>query len=185
MRKYCSVCALALAAVCSGLAQPPGVSAARITLPWSAGWDIFTEPLNYRHSFVSFDQSAATNNIQVLYRLEGAVPNSQHLVGIDLYWGPVGTPSTGMCVTDFGQFTASNCGYACRQGICRTYNSFELGVVTANSSGNASFTRTVRSVTPGTYELQYFVRETTEPPSYVIYQAPAPYGSGTVTLTVP
>ncbi len=156
----------------------------RNDMPWRPGWDDFNQPLDYTGSFVTFEQGPAADNLHIVYSLLQSVPNTAHLVGIDLYWGPVGVPSTSQCLTNFGQFPASNCAYTCRQNVCRTYNSFELGTITLDANGNGKLALTVDGLAPGSYEAQFYVREPGNDFSEVIYQAPAPYGVGTVFITI-
>lgn len=174
---------LAILALSGVLVSVAGAS--DFLLPWTAGWDLFDRPLNYSRSFVAFHQPANTRNVQVFVHLDSALPGIPHLVGMNLYWGPEGTPGTGMCQAHFGQFSASNCAYACRQNICRTYNSFELGVLITGEHGNGNLSLTATNVKPGNYEAQFYVRGYGPPASPVIYQAPAPYGLGTIKFTVP
>lgn len=161
-----------------------GAFAQTTVMPWHPGWDYFNRPLNYLTSFAAYAQAPQAKDLSVVYHLEHALPHTAHIVGLNLYWGPAGTPSTGLCVPHFGQFPASNCAYACRQNICRTYNSFELGALATGADGSALHALTVHGLAPGIYELQFYVREQGTANSGVIYQSPAPYGVGTVFITV-
>src|SRR5215472_8267055 len=120
-----------------------------VGVTWSPGWDYLNRPLDYAHSVAHLDESASTHQVKIAYALREASPNATHVAGVHLFWGPAGTPSLGKCLRSFGQFGASNCAYACRQGMCRTYNSFELCRFTTDAQGNGGCSVIINGVRSG------------------------------------
>ena len=161
------------------------IVATHVTMTWSPGWDIQNRPLNHHQSFVTFDQSQPSRSVTFTYQLQHAVPNTTHIAGIHLFWGEAGTSRIGLCLHRFGQFGASGCAFTCRQWTCRTYNSFELCKIRTDASGNGGCSAIVMGVAPKRYELELDVRDTGDPVSGVIYQSPGPYGTGTLSFTMP
>ena len=51
-------------------------AASATTLKWTAGWDNFSEPLNYKKSKVTFSVNATTKKLTVTYTLVSATPAS-------------------------------------------------------------------------------------------------------------
>jgi hypothetical protein len=156
-----------------------------VSMTLSPGWDVLSRPLDYHHSSASLDESASQRAVAIQFRLQGATPNTAHLAGIHFFWGPAGTPSLGKCIASFGQFKVDACAYACRQGTCRTYNSFELCTIATDAHGNGQCDVVANHVAPGRYELELTVRDFNRPVSAVIYQTPGPYGAGTLSFTMP
>jgi hypothetical protein len=178
--------ALALAA---GLALIAGRAVAA-ELPWAAGWDKFTEPLNTSTSFVHWALSPENPFLAVNYQLNGAAPNKLYQVGIHL-------EKCRNTIRSFGQFPALGgpCGAITRQGVTRTVEAFEFGVVLTDKFGNGSFAVIVGPIAAGTYTLQFTVRNgagcnvtggggSGGAFCEVDFQAPNHFGN-TITLTVP
>jgi hypothetical protein len=161
-------------------------------LPWSLGWDVFGERLNLETSRISFNVTSHRGELILDYNLSGARANDAYLVGFHLLW-----PFTAQCIPTFGQIngsplTQSNCFTATRQGNTRSYEVFELGNVTTDSSGNGAKQFTIENVPSGTYEAEFHIRNCADcsgnSPQNVIFQSPGPtYGAkgSTVYFTIP
>jgi hypothetical protein len=171
----------------AGLAMIAGPAVAA-ELPWAAGWDIFTEPLNKSTSFVHWSLSPQNPFLTVTYRLNGATPTKLYQVGIHL-------ENCQKTIARFGQFPAPGpCQAITRQGATRTVEAFEFGVVLTDELGNGSFTVIVGPITGGTYRLQFNVRNgagcnvtgggSGGAVCLVDFQAPNHFGN-TITLKVP
>jgi hypothetical protein len=178
------VIALALA---TGLALI-AARAVAAELPWADGWDIFTEPLNTKTSFVHWSLSPKNPFLTVTYQLNGAVPSKLYQVGIHL-------ENCRKTLPGFGQFPAlGQCGAITRQGVTRTVEAFEFGVVLTDEFGNGSFALIVGPIAAGTYTLQFNVRNgagcnvtgggSGGAVCAVNFQAPDHFGK-TITLKIP
>ena len=157
-------------------------------LPWTAGWDNFNEPLNKSTSFVHWSLSPENPLLTVTYQLNGAAPNKLYQVGIHL-------EKCRKTISSFGQFPALGpCGAITRQGVTRTVEAFEFGVVLTDEFGNGSFAIVVGPIAAGTYTLQFNVRNgagcnvtgggSGGAVCEVDFQAPNHFGN-TITLKVP
>src|SRR5713101_3754614 len=121
---------------------------------WTAGWDNFTEPLNYTRSKISWSVNATTHRLSVTFTLVGATPSKLYQVGI--------VPFCTTFPATFGQFPVDGGGGACgsltRQGVTRTLAVVELGVVTTDIHGNGSFTVSIGPITAGIYDVEFQAR---------------------------
>jgi hypothetical protein len=166
-------------------------ASAATTQKWTAGWDDFTEPLNYNKSKINWSVNATTSKLSVTYTLEGAVPGKLYQVGIVTFCTTF--PAT------FGQFPVDNGGGTCteetRQGVTATTATIELGVVLTDLNGNGSFTVVVGPIAAGTYEVEFQARNgagcdviggagNQEKDCNVDFQSPGPFGTAT-TITIP
>lgn len=119
-----------------------GAASAATTQKWTAGWDNFHEPLNYKTSNVSWSVKETTRKLSVTYTLVGATPNKLYQVAIGFFCTPF--PAT------FGQFPTSTSGGPCeaqtRQGVTKTVSGIWPGVVTTEIHGNGSFAVVMRLV---------------------------------------
>jgi hypothetical protein len=157
---------------------------------WSAGWDVFGEPLNYKTSTVAWSLNATTGKLTVTYKLVGANPSKLYQVGVHVYC-PGGTaPSM------FGQFPVpTGCGSITRQGVTANVYEAELGVVTTDATGNGVFTVGVAGIAPGTYSLAFTVRDgagcnltggrTDVNACFIDFQSPGPKFGNAITVTIP
>ena len=163
-----------------------------IVLAWNQGWDQFSSTaMNYATSEVRYHQPPPANpiDLQIHYKLRGANPSDSYGVGIHLFW-----TSTSQCVGTFGQFSASNCDTATRQGNTRAFESFELGTVTTDANGAGNLFVNIMGISSGTDELEFNVRIPASNPASggcpfcdVISQSPGPtYGASgsTVSITI-
>ena len=174
------VVGVSLTLVSSGI-QPTKVEAnPNVKLQWSPGWDDLGKPLDFAHSFVSYNNEDGTSNLRVLYKLKGARPNTSHNVGFHLFWN-----STGQCIPTFGQFASFNCFFAVRQAFGSVVQGHNLGVLTTDSSGNGNLTVDVIGIASGTYNMEFDVSTTTCNSCARIYQSPGPTFGGTHSVTIP
>ena len=166
-------------------------SAKTTTQKWTAGWDIFSEPLNYKKSKISWSVNPTTSKLSVTFTLVGATPSKLYEVGISF-----------ICTTfpaTFGQFPvvgAGTCQPATRQGVTETLAGIDLGVVTTDIHGNGAFTVVVGPIAAGTYVLEFFVNNgagcnliggggTTYDTCAVDFQSPGPTFGDATTIDVP
>ena len=121
---------------------------------WTAGWDNFSEPLDFTHSNITWSVSATTHKLTVTFKLVHATPSKLYQVGVHIF-----------CTTfpkTFGQFPTDGGGGACasitRQGVTKTAVAIEFGVVTTDIHGNGSFMVVVGPIAAGTYDLEFDAR---------------------------
>ena len=167
------------------------LSASTTKQKWTAGWDYFSEPLNYTKSTIQWSVSAS-RKLTLTFNLVGATP-------LKLYQGSLNFFCTTFPAT-FGQFpTEENGDGTCisltRQGVTATVAEVEVGVITTDLHGNGTYKIVVGPVPSGTYELEFFVRNgagcdfINGGPCDVNhaeadFQSPGPYGTAT-TIVVP
>ena len=129
-------------------------SASSTTLKWTAGWDNFGEPLNYKKSKIKYSVDPAKSSLAVTFTLVGANPNKLYQVGINFFCTTF--PAT------FGNYPTAPGGGACqsitRQGVTAAVAAVELGVVTTDEHGNGSFKVTIGSIASGTYVVEFQTR---------------------------
>jgi len=127
-------------------------SATATTQKWTAGWDDFSEPLNYTTSKVSWSVNTTTRKLSVTFTLRGATHSKLYQVGVHIFC----TTFT----TTFGQFPAGNgtCTAITRQGVTKSLTAVEFGVVTTDIHGNGTFSVVVGPIAPGTYHLEFETR---------------------------
>jgi hypothetical protein len=163
-------------------------SATSTALKWTAGWDNFGEPLNYKKSKVSFSVNAAKKTLVVTFSLQGANPNKIYQVGINFF-------CTTFPVT-FGNFPTAGGGGTCpaitRQGVTKTIAAVELGVVTTDEHGNGLFKVTVGPIAAGAYILEFQTRDGAGcnlkgggSDCGDDFQSPGPTFGDTTTITIP
>jgi hypothetical protein len=123
------------------------------TQNWTAGYDIFTEPLDLTHSNVKWSVSAA-RKLTITYTLIGANVNKLYQVDVGIFCNTF--PAT------FGQFPAQggggNCPSLTRQNVTKTEVGVELGVVTTDIHGKGSFKVVVGPIASGSYDVEFGVR---------------------------
>lgn len=154
---------------------------------WTPGWDNFSEPLNYKKSYVSWNVNPATSKLTVTFELVGATPNKLYQLS-----------ATFFCTTfpaTWGQFPADyvgTCPEGTHQGVTETYDEVNLGVVMTDIYGNGSFTVVVGPIAAGTYEIEFGAINGTG--CYVIggdsschkdFQSPGPTWGDATTITIP
>ncbi|MGB9196238.1 MAG: hypothetical protein WCB53_04850 [Terriglobales bacterium] len=118
---------------------------------WTAGWDNFGEPLNYKKSNVTW--SVASTKLTVTYTLVGATPRKLYQVDMAFF-----------CTTfanTFGQFpvgglgSGNTCQSLTRQGVTASAAYVELCVVATDINGNGSCKVVVSPVAAGTYAVEF------------------------------
>jgi hypothetical protein len=82
-----------------------GAASAATTQKWTAGWDNFSEPLNYTKSKISWSVNATTHKLSVTFTLVGATPSKLYQVGVHIFCA--GT------MPGFGQFPTDVRGGPC------------------------------------------------------------------------
>jgi hypothetical protein len=121
---------------------------------WTAGWDNFSEPLNFTASKVSWSVNTTTRKLSLTFTLKGATPSKLYQMSIHFFCSTF--PAT------FGQFPTETSGGACvsitRQGVTASVAAVELGVVTTDMHGNGTFNVVIGPVAPGTYTLEFLGR---------------------------
>jgi hypothetical protein len=122
-------------------------------LKFTAGWDNFSEPLDFKKSKITYSVNAATKKITFGFSLAGATPSKLYQVGIGFFRTTF--------PAEFGQFFnhygAGNCPSQTKQGVTKTATGVELGVVTTDIHGNGTLTAVVGPVPSGSYEVEFFV----------------------------
>ena len=160
------------------------------TQKWTAGWDKFTEPLNYKTSKVSWSVNATTRKLSVTFTLAGATPSKLYQVALQLFCTT--SPAT------FGQYPVvslnnGNCVAITKQGVTKNSASVELGVVTTDIHGNGTFSVVVGPIAAGSYDLEFDAQDgagcfliggnnTCVPGDF---QSPGPIFGDATTITIP
>ncbi len=158
---------------------------------WTAGWDNFSEPLNFSTSKISWSVNPTTHRLSVTFTLKGATPSKLYQMSIHFF-----------CTTfppTFGQFPTETNSGACetitRQGVTASVAAVELGVVTTDIKGNGTFNVVVGPVASGTYTLEFIARNGAgcglvgggacdTGHAEADFQSPGPFGT-TTTITIP
>lgn len=122
------------------------------TQKWTAGWNYFNEPLDYKKSKVTWSVTPAKKTLSVTFSLVGATPDKLYQVRIAIFCTTF--PTT------FGQFPTQDApGGTCTsftlQGVTKTAAVVELGVVTTDIHGNGTFAVVVGPIASGTYDLEF------------------------------
>jgi hypothetical protein len=129
-------------------------TSATTTQAWTAGWDNFTEPLDFTHSSITWSVSS-TARLTITYKIIGARHSKLYQVGLHILDCST-FPAT------FGQFPfpggPASCPAITRQGVTETVAAVEFGVVTTDIHGNGSFTVVVGPIAAGTYDLEFHAR---------------------------
>ena len=166
-------------------------SATATTQKWTAGWDNFSEPLNYTTSKISWSVNQTTHRLSVTFTLKGATPSKLYQVGI--------VPFCTTFPATFGQFPVDGGGGTCtsftRQGVTRTAVTIELGVVTTDIHGNGTFMVVIGPITAGTYDVEFQARDGAGceliggagngSDCNVDFQSPGPIFGDATTITIP
>jgi hypothetical protein len=163
-------------------------ASATTTQKWTAGWDNFSEPLNYTKSHVTWSVNTTTRKLSLTYKLVGATPNKLYQVGIVVF-----------CTTfpqTFGQFPTGvngNCDTITRQGVTKTSTQLiNFGVVTTDIYGNGSFAVVVGPIASGTYDVEFGARDGVYQNGSgccgnngADFQSPGPTWGDSTTITIP
>jgi len=132
-------------------------SASATVQKWTAGWDNFSEGLNYTTSKISWSVNPTSRHLSVTFLLNGATRSKLYQVGAHFFCSTATAPAT------FGQFPTEHnadgtCAPITRQGVSKTIYAVEFGVVTTDGHGNGSFTVSIGPITSGTYHLEFDAR---------------------------
>ena len=165
-------------------------SAQTTTQQWTAGWDKFTEPLNYKTSKVSWSVNTTTRKLSVTFKLVGATPSKLYQVALQLFC--TASPAT------FGNYPVvflnnGNCTSVTKQGVTKNTAGVELGVVTTDIHGNGTFSVVVGPIASGTYELEFdaqdgagcFLIGGNNACAAADFQSPGPTFGDATTIVVP
>jgi hypothetical protein len=160
------------------------------TQTWSAGWDKFTEPLNYKTSKVTWSVNPAAKKLSVTFKLARATPNKLYQVALQLFCTT--SPAT------FGNYRVvflnnGNCTSVTKQGVTKTTAGVELGVVTTDIHGNGTFSVMIGPIASGTYELEFdaqdgagcFLTGGNNSCAAADFQSPGPTFGDATTITIP
>jgi len=167
-------------------------AASATTLKWTAGYNNFGEPLNYKKSKVTYAVNATTKKLTVTYTLVSATPRKLYQVGIVFF-----------CTTfppTFGQFPTEdapggNCTQATLQGVTASVAGVQVGVVTTDINGNGSFNVVVGPIASGTYDVEFQAEDGAGcfltggagngSDCNTDFQSPGPTFGDTTTITIP
>ena len=177
----------AIVSAAQGSDIPEAQPSSSTTQTFTTGWVIFNEPLNLTKSSVKW--TPGTHKLTVVYKLVGARPSKLYQVALNFFCDTF--PST------FGQFPVDAGGGTCfslnRQGVTKTAAEVEVGVVTTDSHGNGTVSVAITGITPGTYHLEFYVRDGAgcnlnggggNSGCSVDFQSPGPWGTAS-TVTIP
>jgi hypothetical protein len=136
------------------LLLPLSVMAKSTTQEFTAGWDKFSEPLDYSKSSVKWSV-AKSGGLTVTYSLVGATPNKLYQTTIAFF------NQCAAGLASFGQYTTeqTNCSTITRQGVTAGDTGVELGVIRTDLNGDGVYTITLSPITPGTYDVEFVVRD--------------------------
>ena len=158
---------------------------------WTAGWDNFSEPLDYTHSNIVWSANTTTHKLTITFKLVNATPNKLYQVGVHIFC----TNAPGR----FGQFPTDPSSGACspltRQGVSALIASVEMGVVTTDVNGTGSFHVVVGPIKAGTYTLEFDARNgagcnvagggpSDSVHCEIDFQSPGPIFGDTITFSV-
>jgi len=158
---------------------------------WTAGWDNFSEPLDFTHSNVTWSVNSSTRKLTVTFKMVSATASKLYQVGVHIFCTT--SPAT------FGQFQVAGGAGACpaitRQGVTETIKAVEFGVVTTDIHGNGAFTVVVGPIASGTYNLEFDARDGAGcnlsggagngSDCNVDFQSPGPTFGTATTITIP
>jgi hypothetical protein len=130
-------------------------ASATTTQKWTAGWDNFSEPLNFTKSNIKWSVNSTTRKITVTFSLAGANPTKLYQVALNFFCNTF--PNT------FGQFPVEEnpdgtCIVATKQGVTASIAEIEVGAVLTDLHGNGSFKVVIGPVPSGTYQVEFFSR---------------------------
>lgn len=167
-------------------------ASAATTQKWTAGWDFFSEPLNYKTSKITWSVDAAKSTLTLTFKLVGATPTKLYQVGI--------VPFCTTFPATFGQFPndvagGGDCVTFTRQGVTASATTFELGVILTDINGDGSFTVVIGPIAAGTYNVEFQARNgagcdvtggagNQDSDCGDDFQSPGPFGT-TTTITIP
>ena len=161
------------------------------TQKWTAGWDNFSEPLDFAHSNITWSVNSTTRKLTLSFKLVGATSGKLYQVGVHIFCSTF--PAT------FGQFPTDVGGGACRaitrQGVTEAVVAVEFGVVTTDIHGNGSFVVVVGPIASGSYRLEFDTRDGAGcnlkggagngSDCSVDFQSPGPTFGTATTITIP
>jgi len=177
------------------LLSASAASAGTTTQKWTAGWQNFDEPLNYKKSNVRWSVNPTKKTLSVTFTLVGARPSKLYQVQL-----------TAFCTTfpaTFGQFPNVfapdlNCLPYTAQGVTKNVSGAEFGVVTTDIHGNGTFAVVIGPIAAGSYDLEFAVedgggcflaggagQDQLGDDCNNDFQSPGPTRGDTITITIP
>ena len=174
----------------SPLATPP--TPVRVEQRWTAGFDVFAEPLDLTHSNIVWSLNPSTKTLTVSFLMVHANPNKLYQMSAHFFCKTF--PAT------FGQFPNTNPSSSCtpltRQGVTKSATAVEFGVVRTDIDGNGTFDVDIGPIASGVYSLEFTARNGAgcnvnggggNPPIIcgADFQSPGPTFGNAVTITVP
>jgi hypothetical protein len=178
-------------AVAAALVLSAVTVSAAVKQEWTAGWDNFSEPLNFTKSNIMWSVNSTTRKITVTFNLVGATPTKLYQFTLNFFCTTF--PAT------FGQFPTDGGAGACtpltRQGVTADSAEVEAGALLTDEHGNGKYTIVIGPVPSGTYNLEFFARNgagcnvnggggNDANHCEADFQSPGPFGTAT-TITVP
>ena len=182
--------ALLLSAGTALAVTPP--TPVRVEQRWTAGFDVFAEPLDLTHSNIVWSLNPSTKTLTVSFLLVHANPNKLYQMSAHFFCTTF--PAT------FGQFPNANPSSSCtpltRQGVTKHATAVEFGVVRTDINGNGTFDVDIGPIASGVYSLEFTARNgagcnlnggggNSGTICEVDFQSPGPIFGDAVTITVP
>ena len=177
----------------AALLMSASAASAATTQKWTAGWDNFSEPLNYTKSKVTWSVNATTKKLSVTYTLVGAIPSKLYQVDLAFFCSTF--------ASTFGQFPVqgfsggNTCQTITRQGVTASAVYTEVGVVTTDMNGNGTFAVVIGPVAAGTYDVEFRALDGAGcaltggagngPDCDADFQSPGPTFGDATTITIP
>lgn len=172
-----------------------GLASAATVQKWTAGWDNFSEPLNYAKSNVSWSVKGSAKTLTVTFNLVGATPSKIYQASVHIFCTTI-APTFGQFPTEVN--SPPNCTSITKQGVTKTIAAVEFGVVTTDQHGNGKFTVVVGPIASGTYNLEFTMRNgvgcgviggagnnACYDDCSADFQSPGPTFGDTTTITIP
>ena len=156
---------------------------------WTAGWDLFSEPLDFANSKVTWQ--VTSGRLVITYVLIGATPSKLYQVGVHLFCDQGDVPGK-----QFGRFpTSGPCATITRQGVTASIKQAEFAVVLTDAKGSGTVRVSVGAPLSGSYAVEFDARNgagcgvaggggNNANTCDVDFQSPGPFGT-TTTIVIP
>jgi hypothetical protein len=151
-------------------------------LSWTPGWDDFTTQYTAATSSAVIAQPSPSS-VRFTFTVTGLLPNSEYVFSISRFWADMNECNAAP-QDFFWPLMWSPCGPVARQGTSRVVSDAGLVQVATGTDGVAHGEITLVDVDRGTYEIEFYIRQSDS--GYAALQAPGPqYGVNTTTIVVP
>jgi hypothetical protein len=154
------------------------------TQKWTAGWDNFSEPLNYQKSSVKWSVNPTSHTLTVAYTLVGATPSKFYQTGLVFFCSTF--PAT------FGQFPTGTNGGKCtsytKQGVTKSAAGITDGAIVTDIHGNGKFSVVIGPIASGTYTIEFLAVDGVDGcggNQGSDFQSPGPIFGDATTITIP